>query len=85
MLPVTISQPFYLGKYPVMQAQWEAVMGNNPSEFKGNPNRPVENVLWDDVLAFSTDLGETHTTWTHRSDKESEWRAWFLSEVTRRC
>jgi formylglycine-generating enzyme required for sulfatase activity len=38
MLPVTISQPFYLGTYPVTQAQWEAVMGNNPSEFKGNPN-----------------------------------------------
>src|SRR5262249_34257958 len=30
---VTISQPFYLGKYPVTQAQWEAVMGNNPSRF----------------------------------------------------
>jgi hypothetical protein len=37
------------------------------------------------VLAFSTDLGETHTKWTYRSDKESERRAWFLSEVTRRC
>ena len=35
---VTISQPFYLGKYPVTQAQWEAVMGHNPSRFKGNPN-----------------------------------------------
>ena len=41
---VTISQPFYLGKYPVTQAQWEAVMGNNPSRFKGNPNHPVESV-----------------------------------------
>ena len=41
---VTISQPFYLGKYPVTQAQWEAVMGDNPSQFKGNPNRPVESV-----------------------------------------
>jgi formylglycine-generating enzyme required for sulfatase activity len=39
---VTSSQPFYLGKYPVTQAQWEAVMGHNPSRFKGNPNRPVE-------------------------------------------
>src|SRR5688572_26978033 len=37
---VTISQPFYLGKYPVTQAQWEAVMGHNPSRFRGNPNRP---------------------------------------------
>ena len=33
---VRISRPFYLGKYEVTQAQWEAVMGNNPSEFKGD-------------------------------------------------
>jgi formylglycine-generating enzyme required for sulfatase activity len=31
---VTISQQFYLGKYPVTQAQWEAVMGNNPSPYR---------------------------------------------------
>ena len=34
---VTISQPFYLGKYPVTQAQWEAVMGTNPSRFMAIP------------------------------------------------
>src|SRR5262249_32196494 len=45
---VTISQPFYLGQYPVTQAQWEAVMGINPSKYKGHPNHPVENVSWDD-------------------------------------
>src|SRR5713226_1037627 len=36
---VRISRPFYLGKHAVTQAQWEAVMGNNPSFFKGDPNR----------------------------------------------
>jgi formylglycine-generating enzyme required for sulfatase activity len=40
---VTISKPFYLGKYEVTQEQWTAVMGNNPSNFKGRSN-PVENV-----------------------------------------
>ncbi len=48
---VTISQPFYLGKYAVTQGQWEAVMGNNPSRFTGDSHRPVERVSWDDVLA----------------------------------
>ncbi len=43
---VTISNDFYLGKYPVTQAQWEAVMGNNPSHFKGNPNHPVKCISW---------------------------------------
>jgi formylglycine-generating enzyme required for sulfatase activity len=42
---------FRMGKYPVTQAQWEALMGNNPSKFKG-ANRPVEKVSWDDVQEF---------------------------------
>ena len=47
---VTISQPFYLGKYPVTQAQWAAMIGNNPSQFKGHPTQPA-GVAWDDALA----------------------------------
>ena len=46
-----ITKPFYLGKYPVTQEQWEAVMGNNPSHFKG-PKNPVEAVSWDDCQQF---------------------------------
>ena len=47
---VTVA-PFYIGKYPVTQAQWQAVMGNNPSDFKG-ADRPVECVSWDDCQEF---------------------------------
>jgi formylglycine-generating enzyme required for sulfatase activity len=48
---VRITKPFYLAKYEVTQGQWEAVMGSNPSEFKG-PKDPVENVSWNDCQAF---------------------------------
>ena len=48
---VRITKPFYLGKYLVTQEQWEAVMGNNPSNFKG-PKNPVETVSWDDCQEF---------------------------------
>ena len=46
-----ITKPFYLGKYLVTQEQWEAVMGNNPSNFKG-PKNPVEKVSWEDCQQF---------------------------------
>jgi formylglycine-generating enzyme required for sulfatase activity len=45
---VTLTQGFWLGKYEVTQAQWEAVMGNNPSKFNGT-NLPVETVSWNDI------------------------------------
>jgi len=54
---VTISQPFYLGKYAVTQQQWEAVTGSNPSDFKG-PQNPVESVDWVDCQAFLQKLNE---------------------------
>ena len=42
---------YRMGKYEVTQAQWEAVMGDNPSNFK-NPDNPVERVSWDDCQEF---------------------------------
>ena len=48
---VRITRPFYLGKYLVTQAQWQAVMGGNPSHFKG-PENPVEMVSWNDCQVF---------------------------------
>lgn len=47
---VTLSD-YYIGQTEVTQALWQAVMGNNPSEFVGN-NRPVESVSWDDCQEF---------------------------------
>jgi len=46
-----LTTPFYLGKYEVTQAEWKAVVGNNPSKFPGDRN-PVEMVSWDDCQTF---------------------------------
>ncbi len=54
--PVTVP-PFLIGKYPVTQAQWQAVMNNNPSHFQG-ANRPVERVSWHDCVEFCKKLSE---------------------------
>ena len=54
---VTITKGFYLGKYEVTQAQWEGVMGNNPSHFKG-AYLPVEKVSWNDAVDFCNKLTE---------------------------
>ncbi len=48
---VTIAKPFAVGKYEVTQAEWQAVMGNSPSRFKGD-RHPVEQVSWDDAQEF---------------------------------
>jgi formylglycine-generating enzyme required for sulfatase activity len=70
---VTISQPFYLGKYPVTQAQWATVMGNNPSVFKGHPDWPVENVSWEDVHEFIQTLKAREDGEDYRLPTEAEW------------
>ena len=54
---VTLTQPFLIGKYPVTQAQWQAVMGNNPSRFQGD-NLPVERVSWDDARELCEKIRE---------------------------
>ena len=48
---VTLTKPFYMGKYEVTQDQWEAVMGDNPSRNKG-AKLPVTNVSWEDCQEF---------------------------------
>ena len=72
---VTLSQSFWLAKTEVTQAQWEAVMGSHPSEFKG-PNLPVENVNWGDAQAFITKLNEKQILpqgWKFTLPTEAQW------------
>jgi formylglycine-generating enzyme required for sulfatase activity len=70
---VTISQPFYMGKYEVTQGQWQTVMGSNPSSFKGDDNLPVERVSWDDAQEFINKLNEINDGYTYRLPSEAEW------------
>jgi formylglycine-generating enzyme required for sulfatase activity len=62
---------FYLGKYEVTQGQWEKVMENNPSNFKGRDN-PVERVSWNDVQQFIERLNNQSGR-KHRLPTEAEW------------
>lgn len=68
---VLISKPFWMGVTHVTQAQWQAVMGNNPSEFKGE-KRPVEIVSWDDCAQMIAKLSDM-TGITHRLPTDAEW------------
>lgn len=53
--PGTNEPSFYAGKYEVTQAEWQAVMAGNPSEFKG-PRRPVEEVTWEEATNYCARL-----------------------------
>jgi formylglycine-generating enzyme required for sulfatase activity len=85
---VTISKPFYLGRYEVTQAQWEAVMGSNPfsldrsnpyyklpgmAERITRPNHPA-NASWNDAQAFIQRLNEREGGSHHRLPTEAEWK-----------
>lgn len=70
---VRITRPFYLGRYQVTQSQWEAVMGDNPSRFTGDANRPVESISWDDTQAFLQRLSEKEQGCLYRLPTEAEW------------
>ena len=68
---VTITKPFYIGKYEVTQKQWESVMENNPSNTKGE-KLPVTNVSWEDCQNFIKNLNEKNKG-TYRLPTEAEW------------
>ena len=82
---VTLTKGFYLGKYEVTQAQYEAVMTGNtdslsatPSEWPNNPNRPVEKVSWADAQIFLTRLNAQQSAnipagWAYVLPTESQW------------
>ena len=82
---VSLTRGFYLGKYEVTQAQYEAVMTGNPnnlsptpSNWPNNPGRPVEKVSWDDAQVFLTRLNEQQAGnlpagWSYVLPTESQW------------
>ena len=68
---VTVSN-YFIGKYEVTQALWVAVMGSNPSGFRGDDNLPVENISWDMAMEFITKLNAI-TGKRYRMPTEAEW------------
>jgi formylglycine-generating enzyme required for sulfatase activity len=70
---VTISNAFYIGRYEVTQAQWQAVMGKNPSYFKDNDKLPVEMVSWKDAQDFIARLNALNDNYVYRLPTEAEW------------
>ena len=66
---VTLTNAYYIGRYEVTQAQWQAKMGSNPSYFQGqadSPSRPVEQVSWNTIQGFLSATGL-------RLPTEAEW------------
>ena len=51
---------FWIGQYPVTQAEWQKIMGSNPSRFKNGDNYPVEYVSWKDAYNFIKKLNQYH-------------------------
>lgn len=74
-LRVRLTNPFYLGKYEVTQAQWQVVTGSNPSQFKDRPTHPVEMVSWEDTQSFLAKLnnGGTAGPWRFDLPTEAQW------------
>ena len=68
---VTLTNNYYVGKYEITQALWQAVLGNNPSRFKGD-DLPVEKVSWDDCQDFISKLNAM-TGKRFRLPSEAEW------------
>ncbi|MBD2664146.1 serine/threonine protein kinase [Richelia sinica FACHB-800] len=78
---------FFMGKYQLTQAQYQAVIGSNPSYFKGDDStsltnhRPVEQVSWDDAVKFCQRLSQK-TGKTYRLPSEAEWEYACRAETT---
>ena len=69
---VTLSKGFWMTETPVTQALWQVVMGENPSNFKGE-KRPVEQVSWNDAQAFITKLNQVHPDLNVCLPTEAQW------------
>lgn len=69
---VVLTEPFWMGQYEVTQAQWESVMRNNPSYFRGR-DLPVESVSWDECQEFIRKLNANGDGYFYRLPTEAEW------------
>jgi len=71
---VTLTKPYYMGKYEVTQEQWEAVMGDNPSDTK-EAKYPVTDVSWNDCKKFKKFIKKLNakTSGGYRLPTEAEW------------
>jgi uncharacterized protein (TIGR02996 family) len=69
---VALRNGFWMGIYPVTQRQWRAVMGNNPSEYQGDDDRPVESATFFGHIGFCKRLTERFG-WRFRLPTEAEW------------
>ncbi|MBM3903475.1 MAG: formylglycine-generating enzyme family protein, partial [Verrucomicrobia bacterium] len=77
---VTLTQGFWMSDHEVTQSEYQAVMGNNPSVFKGDLNRPVEQVSWDEAVLYCQKLtereraaGRITAQQAYRLPTEAEW------------
>lgn len=77
---VTITRGFFMGKYEVTQAEYEAVTGGNPSKWSDDPRLPVETVTWHEAIAYCEKLTEQERQagrlpegWEYRLPTEAEW------------
>lgn len=69
---VLFDKPFYIGRVAVTQSQWQAIMGENPSEFSGE-DHPVDSVSHEDVREFIKRLNAKEGTGAYRLPTEAEW------------
>ncbi len=69
---VTISKPFYMGRYAVTQEQWQAVMGSNPNLHEGAKN-PVDSVSWNDCQEFLEELKKKYPQLRPALPTEAQW------------
>jgi len=75
---------FWMGVTEVTQAQWQAIMGNNPSHFKkGDLDAPVEMVSWDDAQAFVRKLNDREPACRYRLPSEAEWEYASLADTAK--
>ena len=71
---VRITRPFEIGRYEVTQAEWETVMGDDPSQFAGCAQCPVEQLTWDEIHQFISVLNAAdRDIWNYRLPTEAEW------------